>query len=84
MQLDPHLQPPKKAEFKFQLLISKIHTGGNLTGLITWFHQPNVTMKEKRDGKGNYRLKQRPSVCGGWGGREDVPREMEAKLYGLS
>ena len=44
-------------ELKFQPQICKIQTGGNLTGFVTWFHQPNVAMKEQRAGKGVHRRK---------------------------
>lgn len=79
-------------ELKFQPQICKIWTGGNLTGLITWFHQPNVAMKEKRDGKRVHRLKYRQSVCvrrwaergGGHGDGMEVSFQARHKSQGQS
>lgn len=38
--------------FKFLLQISKIQTVRNLMELITWFHPPDIAMRETRDGIG--------------------------------
>lgn len=61
LKIDPPKQARPHVSSNFSLRSAKLDWG-NLTGLITWFHQPNVAMKEKRDGKRVHRLKYRQHV----------------------